>query len=98
MPKFLIERDVPGAGDLTPDQLQQMAQRSMCAMEHLREYRWLQSYVAGDKVFCVHEAANEESIREHSRRGGFPITTITKIDRVIDPRTAQPRAAMIAGG
>jgi hypothetical protein len=99
MPKFLIERTLPGAGALAQDQLQQIAQRSMCAIEHMGpSYRWLQSYIVGDTIYCVHEAASEEAVREHSRRGGFPIGRISQIDGVIEPSMAQSRPSMIAGG
>ena len=99
MPKYFIERNVPGASALTPDQLQDIAQRSKCAIETMGpSYRWLRSYVVGDNIYCVHEAPSEEAVREHSRRGGFPVTRISRIDGEMDPSTAKPRAAMIAGG
>ena len=94
MPMFLIEREIPGASGLPQAELQKIAQRSMCAMEHIPGYRWHHSYVTGDRFFCVHEARNEEAIREHSRRGGFPVLKISEIAGVVGPETAeQPGAA-----
>ena len=99
MPTYLIERDLPGAGALTQTQLQQIAQKSNCAIETMGStYRWLHSYAVGDRMLCVHEAANEEAVREHSRRSGFPIARISRIDRILDPSLAEARPAMIAGG
>jgi hypothetical protein len=95
MPQFLIERQVPGAAGLTPRQLQDIATKSVCAMEHLRGYKWIQTYVAGDKLYCVHEAPNEEIVREHSRRGGFPITSITPIATVVGPDYARKEPAAV---
>lgn len=95
MPKFLIERQVPGAAGLTPQQLQDIATKSTCAMDHLRGYTWHHTYVAGDKLYCVHEAPSEELIREHSRRGGFPITSITPIATVFGPQNARREPAQV---
>ena len=88
MPKYLIERDISGASLLTEKELQSIAQKSMCAMEHIRDYTWHETFVAGDKFYCVHAAPNAEAVREHSRRGGFPITQITEIAATISPATA----------
>jgi hypothetical protein len=109
MPLYMIEREIPAAKNLTKDELQGIAQKSMCALEHIPGYRWDHSYVAGNKFYCVHEAKNEESVREHSRRGGFPILSITEIAAVVSPATAgeparekaaaaAPRPRAIAGG
>ncbi|MCI0631304.1 MAG: DUF4242 domain-containing protein [Phycisphaerales bacterium] len=91
MPKYLIERDIPGAGELTAAELQKISARSNEAMEPLEAagYRWHHSYVAGDKFYCVHEAPNQELIREHARRGGFPVTSISEIAAVIDSDTGR---------
>jgi len=89
----MIERDIPGAAGLSREQCEALAQRSMCALEHIPGYRWIHSYVAGDKFYCVHEAPHEEAVREHSRRGGFPIASITEISAVLDPKTAPGKAA-----
>jgi hypothetical protein len=85
MPKYLIERAIPGAGELTAPELQQISAKSNQAMEPLEAagYRWHHSYVAGDKFYCVHEAPNEELIREHARRG------VSEIAAVIDSDTAR---------
>lgn len=89
MPKFLIERDVPGAGELSQAALADLSRKSRCALEHMGpEYHWLHSYVAGDKFFCIHVAPSEQAIREHSRRGGFPVGRIVEVKTVIDPATA----------
>lgn len=88
MARYLIERHIPGASALTQEQLQKIAEKSLCAMEHLNGYTWLHTYVAGDRLLCVHEAPSEDIIREHSRRGGFPIERITEIATVFGPETA----------
>lgn len=90
MPKYLIERDVPNAGDMSPEDLQGISQTS-CAVLHEMGPRiqWLQSYVAGDKIYCVYIAPNEDAIREHAEKGGFPANRVTQIDAVIDPTTAE---------
>ena len=76
MKRFIIEREIPGASDLTEEQLAEIAKTSNAAVASLGvPTRWVNSYVAGDKVYCVHEADDEETIREHARRGGFPATT-----------------------
>ena len=90
MPKYIIERDVPGAGDMTPEQLQGISAKSCQVVSGLdTEYHWLHSYVAGDKIYCVHIAPNEEAIRQHAEQGGFPANKITRISSVIDPSTAE---------
>ena len=93
MPKYLIERTIKGANHLPAEKLQAIAQASICAMEHLPGYIWHQSFVAGDKFFCVHEASDENAIREHARRGGFPVDRITEIAAVIGPATAPAQPA-----
>jgi hypothetical protein len=95
MPQFLIERHVPGAAGLTQQQLQDIATQSMCAMEHLNGYRWIHTYVAGDRLLCVHEAPSEDAVREHSRHGGFPITSITPIASVFGPEHARRETAAL---
>jgi len=80
MKRFLIEREIPGAGELTDEQLAEIATKSNNVVASLGvPYRWITSYVAGDKIFCVHEAEDEDTIREHARRGGFPANTVTEI-------------------
>src|SRR6185503_5400776 len=93
MPKYLIEREIPGAGDLSPDQLQGVAQTSCDVLRKLGpEIQWVQSYVTGDKVYCVYIAPNEEIIREHAKQGGFPANRISEISTIIDPTTLEPKA------
>ncbi len=89
MKKFLIERNLPGAGNLTPKELQEIARTSCEVVCQLgKPYHWIQSYVTEDKIYCVHIAESEELIREHSRLGKFPINTITEIKTIIDPLTS----------
>lgn len=91
MQRFLIERDIPGAAELTEAQLADIATKSLATIDTLGvPYRWITSYVAGDKLFCVHEAEDEATVREHSRRGGFPVTTVTAVAGEISPATARP--------
>lgn len=90
MPKYLIEREIPGAGELSAEQLQGVSQTSCSVLKELGpEIQWVQSYVTGDKVYCVYIAPNEEIIREHASRGGFPANKISEIKAVIDPTTAE---------
>ena len=89
MPRFVIERNIPGAADLTSEQLRDIAARSNAAIAALGErYEWIASYVAGDKFYCVHEADNAEVIREHARLGGFPADRVTEVTAIIGPTTA----------
>lgn len=89
MPMYLIERNIPGAGELGADQLQEIAQTSNTVVDGLdRPYTWHLSYVAGDKVYCVHEADDADTIREHASRAGFPADVVTEVANVIDPATA----------
>jgi hypothetical protein len=89
MPQFVIEREIPGAGNLTDAELQAIARRSVAALKQLGpEIKWLHSYVTGDKVYCVYLAPDEEAVREHARRGGFPANRISAVRRMIDPDTA----------
>jgi cell division inhibitor SulA len=90
MPKFLIERELPGAGQLSAADLKGISQKSRTILEELGpQIQWLQSYVTADKVYCVYLAPNEELIREHAKRGGFPANRISEIKSVIDPSTAE---------
>jgi hypothetical protein len=90
MPKFLIEREIPGAGDLSPQELQAISQKSCGVLREMGpQIQWVESYVTGDKVYCVYVAPNEEMIREHARQGGFPANRVSEIKRVIDPTTAE---------
>jgi len=90
MPKFIIERDVPGAGRLSADELQAIAQRSCAVLRGLGpEIQWLESHVTDDKLYCVYIAPDAEPIRRHAREGGFPVNRIAEIRRTIDPTTAE---------
>ena len=90
MPKYLIERNIPGAGNLTPAQLAGIAQKSCSVLQGLGpQIQWVQSYVTGDKITCVYIAPNEEIIREHARQGGFPADAVLQIKTIIDPTTSE---------
>lgn len=90
MPKYVIERDIPGAGKLTPDQLQGISQKSCSVLNGLGpSIQWIQSYVTGDKVYCVYIAPNEALVREHAQKGGFPANRISEVVGIIDPTTAE---------
>ena len=90
MPKFVIERNIPGAGKLTPEQLQAISQTSCGVVRKLGpEIQWVESFVTDDKIYCVYNAANEEMIREHAKQGGFPANSIAQVRRMIDPTTAE---------
>jgi len=90
MPKFVIEREVPGAGSLTDDQLRELSQKSNHVLHQLGpEIQWLHSYVTGDKVYCVYLAPDETIIREHAKRVGIPANRVSAVRRLIDPSTAE---------
>jgi len=90
MKTYLIERDIPGAGKLTPEQLKAISQKSCSVLQHMGpQIQWIQSYVTGDKIFCVYKAENEDLIREHAKEGGFPANVITEISTTISPATAK---------
>ncbi len=86
MQKFVIERDIPGVGSMTPPQLQTVARRSANVLAELGvEIQWVESFICGDKIYCVYLAADEELIREHGRLTGIPCNSILQISKVIDP-------------
>ncbi|MBD9359052.1 DUF4242 domain-containing protein [Methylomonas fluvii] len=88
MPKYLIERDIPGAGKLTPAELQGISQKSCGVLRNMGpQIQWLHSYVTGDKIYCVYIADSEQAIREHAAQGGFPANRIEQITSIIDPTT-----------
>jgi hypothetical protein len=90
MPKFVIEREVPGAGNLTDAQLREMSQKSVGVLRGMGpEIQWLHSYVTGDKVYCVYLAADEATVREHAKRTGIPANRVSAVRRLIDPSTAE---------
>lgn len=91
MPKFVIERNIPGAGDLSPEELQAISRKSCAVLQNMGpQVVWQQSYVATDKVYCVYIAPDEAAVREHARQGGFPADSVMKVSCVIDPATAEP--------
>lgn len=90
MPKYVIERDIPGAGKLTPQELHGISQASCGVLGKLGpQIQWLQSYVTDDRIYCVYIAPNEEMVREHARQGGFPANRVSRVMTVIDPTTAE---------
>lgn len=90
MPKYVIEREIPGAGDLSAEQLNGISQTSCGVLRELGpQIQWVQSYVTGDKIYCVYIAPNEEMIREHAARGGFPANRVSEVKTIIDPTTAE---------
>jgi hypothetical protein len=89
MPRYLIERDIPGAGQLSADELKAISQRSCDALKKMgSDMHWLESYVTADRVYCLYIAPNERMIREHAELGGFPVTAIHAVSSRIDPSTA----------
>jgi len=90
MPKYVIERDIPGAGKLSAAELKAISQKSCGVLSTMGpQIQWLQSYVTGDKIYCVYIAPNEGAVKEHAAQGGFPANRISKITTVIDPTTAE---------
>jgi hypothetical protein len=90
MPKYLIERNIPGAGKLTAEQLKGISQTSCGVLSNMGpQIQWVHSYVAADKIYCVYIAPNEKMIREHAKQGGFPANVVTEVSSVIDPTTAE---------
>lgn len=90
MPKYIIERDIPGAGNLTANDLQAISQKSCGILQNMGpSIQWLESYVTDDKVYCVYIAPNEEAIKAHAQSGGFPANRISEIKTMIDPTTAE---------
>jgi hypothetical protein len=90
MPRYVIEREIPGAGRLTPEQLKAISKTSCSVLRKLgSEIQWEHSYVTNDKVYCIYRAPSEELIREHAAQGGFPANRISMISSVIDPTTAE---------
>jgi len=90
MPKYVIEREIPNAGNLSQSELQAISQKSCNILRNLGpQIQWVQSYVTGDKVYCVYIAPNEQIVREHAKQGGFPANRISEVKSVIDPTTAE---------
>jgi len=89
MKTYLIERDIPEAGKLTADQLKGISKTSCTVLKEMGpKIKWVHSYVTGNKIYCIYKAENEEQIREHGKKGGFPVTSITEINTTISPATA----------
>jgi hypothetical protein len=90
MPKFVIERAIPGVGATSAADLQAISQKSCSVLRELGPgVQWVQSYVTEDKIYCIYNAANEELVREHARKGGFPANSVARVMSVIDPTTAE---------
>jgi hypothetical protein len=90
MPKYVIEREIPGAGKLSAQELKAISQKSCGVLSNLGpQIQWLQSYVTGDKIYCVYIAPNEALVREHANQGGFPANRVSEVATVIDPTTAE---------
>ncbi|HUD57598.1 MAG TPA: DUF4242 domain-containing protein [Terracidiphilus sp.] len=92
MPKYVIEREIPGAGALTTDQLQGISQKSCGVLRNLGpEIQWVHSYVTENQIYCIYIAPNEEMVREHAKQGGFPANKISEVKSIIDPTTADAK-------
>jgi hypothetical protein len=92
MPRFVIERDIPGAGNLTPAELHGISQKSCGVLRGMGpQIQWVESYVTQDKVYCVYIAPDEAAVREHAKQGGFPANRVSEVKSVIDPTTAEAR-------
>ncbi len=90
MPKYVIEREIPGAGNLSDEQLKTISQTSCGVLSKMGpQIQWVNSYVTTDKIYCIYIAPNEEMVREHASQGGFPANSISQISRIIDPTTAE---------
>ena len=89
MPKFVIEREIPGAGKLSLQDLQAISQKSCNVLESMGpQIQWLQSFVTDEKIYCVYIAPNEAAVREHAQKGGFPANSVARVRQIIDPTTA----------
>ena len=94
MPKYVIEREIPGAGQLSPQQLQAISQKSCGVLNNLGpQIQWVHSYVTADKIYCVYIAPNEDLVRKHASQGGFPANRISEVKSVIDPTTSEALSA-----
>lgn len=90
MPKYVIEREIPGAGKLSPDELKAISQKSCGVLQNLGpQIQWVQSFVTGDKIYCVYIAPNEAMVLEHAKQGGFPANRVSEVKAVIDPTTSE---------
>lgn len=92
MPKFVIEREIPGAGSMSAQQLQAVSQKSCSVLRNLGpQIQWLHSYVTDNKIYCVYTAPNEEMVREHAKQGGFPANSVSEVRTMISPATAETK-------
>jgi hypothetical protein len=90
MPKFVIERNIPGAGNLSANDLTAISQKSCAVLRSMGpDIQWIHSYVAADKIYCVYHAANEDLVRQHAMQGGFPADSVAEVKCVIDPATSE---------
>jgi len=90
MPKFVIERDIAGAGKLPKDELQAISQKSCAVLQSMGpQIQWVQSYVTDDKIYCVYNAPDEAAVRTHAQKGGFPANKVSRVRSMIDPTTAE---------
>ena len=90
MPKFVIEREIPGAGKLSPRELQAISQKSCSVLDNMGpKIQWVHSYVTDNKIYCIYNAPDEQTVRQHAQQGGFPANTISRVRSVIDPTTAE---------
>ncbi len=90
MPKYVIEREIPGAGNLTPEELRAISQKSCAVLRKMGpEIQWLESYVTDDKLYCVYIAPSADAVKQHAGQGGFPANRIAEVRRMIDPTTAE---------
>jgi hypothetical protein len=90
MPKYIIEREIAGAGKLSSAELAAVAQKSCAVLQEMGpRIQWLQSFVTGDKIYCVYIAPDEKAVLEHAKRGGFPANRVSRVTRIIDPTTAE---------
>ena len=90
MPKYVIERNIPGVGNLTPAELQAISQKSCGVLSNMGpKIQWVQSYVTGDKIYCIYIAPDEATVREHAQQGGFPANSVAEVKAIIDPTTAE---------
>ena len=90
MPKYVIERNIPGVGNLSPAELQAISQKSCGVLSNMGpKIQWIQSYVTGDKIYCIYIAPDEATVREHATQGGFPANSVAEVKAIIDPTTAE---------
>ncbi len=90
MPKYVIERDIPNAGKLSPQELRAISQKSCGVLSKMgSQIQWVQSYVTDDKIYCVYTAPNEQMVREHAKQGGFPANRVSAVKNMIDPTTSE---------